>query len=95
MDGVRGLDRAWSTTLVPWGRVDVVTRRSLRDVLSGLWAAGLASAAAWPSTGRALPIALTAAGRSQLDRADGIVLDVDDRMTADLAPTTCAGSQRC
>ncbi|GAA4835549.1 hypothetical protein [Saccharopolyspora rosea] len=39
-----------------------------------------------PNIGRALPVALTEAGRSLLDQADGIVLDVDDRMTADLAP---------
>ncbi len=63
-----------------------VTRQSLRDVLAGLRAAGLATVAARPTAGRALPITLTEAGRSRLDRADRIVLDVERRMLADLPP---------
>ncbi|MFF3568489.1 MarR family winged helix-turn-helix transcriptional regulator [Nocardia jiangxiensis] len=63
-----------------------VTRQSLRDVLNGLQKAGLATVADQPSTGRARPVTLTESGRAQLDRADAIVLDIDNRMTADLAP---------
>ncbi|MGW1677970.1 MarR family winged helix-turn-helix transcriptional regulator [Saccharopolyspora sp. NPDC002376] len=63
-----------------------VTRQSLRDVLNGLRAAGLASVADRPTSGRARPVSLTDRGRALLDEANGIVLAVEDRMTADLAP---------
>ncbi|WP_214318381.1 MarR family winged helix-turn-helix transcriptional regulator [Nonomuraea sediminis] len=59
-----------------------VTRQSLRDVLAGLTAAGLASVASEPTTGRALPVRLTDEGRVLLERAERIVLDVDERMIA-------------
>lgn len=61
-----------------------VTRQSLRDVLAGLKAAGLASVAERPTSGRALPVTLTDQGESLLARADDIVLDVEDRMIADI-----------
>lgn len=57
-----------------------VTRQSLRDVLAGLTAAGLASVASEATTGRALPVRLTDEGRVLLERAERIVLDVDERM---------------
>ncbi|GHF53404.1 DNA-binding MarR family transcriptional regulator [Amycolatopsis bartoniae] len=63
-----------------------VTRQSLRDVLAGLRAAGLVNVASRPTSGRALPVTLTEDGRSLLVQAQEIVLDVDDRMTAGLAP---------
>jgi len=62
-----------------------VTRQSLRDVLTGLQTAGLVSVATRPTARRALPITLTDTGRSLLDQADSVVLDVEERMTADLA----------
>ncbi|WP_067884596.1 MarR family winged helix-turn-helix transcriptional regulator [Nocardia vaccinii] len=63
-----------------------VTRQSLRDVLSGLRKAGLVTVAEQPATGRSRPVTLTELGRSQLDRADAIVMDIDGRMTGDLPP---------
>ncbi len=63
-----------------------VTRQSLRDVLAGLRAAGLADVAERPTAGRARPVTLTPAGRAALARADRIVFRVDDRMTAGLSP---------
>jgi DNA-binding MarR family transcriptional regulator len=61
-----------------------VTRQSLGDVLAGLRAAGWAAVAARPTARRALPVTLTDAGRSLLGQADGIVLDVEQRMIATL-----------
>jgi len=61
-----------------------VTRQSLRDVLKGLTAAGLATVAARPTSGRALPVTITDAGRTLLDQADTIVLDVEARMNVGL-----------
>jgi DNA-binding MarR family transcriptional regulator len=63
-----------------------VTRQSLRDVLEGLSTAGLASVAAHPIAGRALPVTLTDAGQSLLDQAEEIVLDVEKRMITGLPP---------
>lgn len=37
-----------------------------------------------PSTGRSRPVTLTEYGRSQLNRADATVMDIDTRMTGDL-----------
>ncbi|NBE55083.1 MarR family winged helix-turn-helix transcriptional regulator [Streptomyces boluensis] len=65
-----------------------VTRQSLRGVLAGIQTAGLVSVAARPSTGRALPVTLTAEGRAVLDRADRVVLDVEERMIAGLPSDT-------
>ncbi len=62
-----------------------VTRQSLRDVLNGLRQAGLVTVADQPATGRSRPVTLTEAGRSQLNRADAIVMATDDRMTGDLS----------
>ncbi|WP_067676416.1 MarR family winged helix-turn-helix transcriptional regulator [Nocardia miyunensis] len=61
-----------------------VTRQSLRDVLNGLQKAGLATVADQPTTGRSRPVTLTESGRSQLNRADAIVMEMDTRMTEDL-----------
>jgi len=61
-----------------------VTRQSLRDVLTGLRAAGLADVATQPTERRALPVTLTDRGRSLLEQADAIVLDVERRMLGDL-----------
>jgi hypothetical protein len=58
-------------------------------VLAGLTRAGRASVATQPTAGRALPTTLTDAGQSLLTLADGIVLDVEKRMIADLPPTRC------
>ncbi|MGP3914994.1 MarR family winged helix-turn-helix transcriptional regulator [Nonomuraea sp. 10N515B] len=77
---LRALADAPGAPAAELARRTFVTRQSLRDVLSGLTAAGLASVAARPTTGRALPITLTAAGRTVLDQADAIVLDVEERL---------------
>ncbi len=61
-----------------------VTRQSLRDVLKGLTAAGLATVADRPTAGRALPVTITDTGRALLAEADAIVLAVDARMIAGL-----------
>lgn len=61
-----------------------VTRQSLHDVLNGLQARDLVTVATRPTSGRALPITLTDTGRTVLDRADDIVLGMDDRMLAGL-----------
>jgi DNA-binding MarR family transcriptional regulator len=44
------------------------------------------SVAARPAVGRALPVSLTDAGRSLLDRADAMVLAVEERMLSGLPP---------
>jgi DNA-binding MarR family transcriptional regulator len=67
-----------------------VTRQSLRDVLAGLRASGLVSVAERPTSGRALPVRLTDAGRELLERADDIVFGIDDRMTTGLSTADVA-----
>lgn len=81
---LRALADAPGAPAAELARRTFVTRQSLRDVLSGLTAAGLASVAARPTTGRAQPINLTEAGRALLDQADAIVLDVEERMLTGL-----------
>lgn len=81
---LRALADAPGAPAAELARRTFVTRQSLRDVLSGLTAAGLASVAARPATGRALPITLTEAGRALLDQADAIVLDVEEHMITGL-----------
>ena len=68
-----------------------VTRQSLRDVLGGLQKAGLASVATEPAARKTLPVTITDEGRRRLERAEGIVSDVEERMldgipAGDLAP---------
>ena len=97
---LRALADAPGAPAAELARRTFVTRQSLSDVLAGLTAAGLASVASRPATGRALPITLTADGRTLLDQADTIVLDVEKRMIAGMPPrevqhltallTTCA-----
>ncbi|MDA3646455.1 MarR family transcriptional regulator [Saccharopolyspora indica] len=82
---LRALADAPGAPAAELARRTFVTRQSLRDVLNGLQAAGLASVADQPTTGRARPVTLTERGRALLDEADGIVLDTDSRMTAGLA----------
>ncbi|MGP3955849.1 MarR family winged helix-turn-helix transcriptional regulator [Nonomuraea sp. 3N208] len=84
---LRALADAPGAPAAELARRTFVTRQSLRDVLSGLTAAGLASVAARPTTGRALPITLTEAGQTLLDQADTIVLDVEERMITGLPPS--------
>ncbi|MER7014507.1 MarR family transcriptional regulator [Saccharopolyspora sp. NPDC000359] len=83
---LRALADAPGAPAAELARRTFVTRQSLRDVLNGLQAAGLASVADHPTAGRAKPVTLTDRGRALLDEADGIVLDVDARMTSSLAP---------
>ncbi|MFI6600752.1 MarR family winged helix-turn-helix transcriptional regulator [Nonomuraea sp. NPDC050536] len=71
-----------------------VTRQSLRDVLGGLTAAGLASVAREATAGRALPVTLTDEGRALLERAEAIVLEVEERMIAGLPADELAGLLR-
>ena len=81
---LRALADAPGASAAELARRTFVTRQSLRDVLAGLTAANLTSVATRPTAGRALPITLSDAGRSLLNRADVIVLDAEDRMIADL-----------
>lgn len=83
---LRALADAPGAPAAELARRTFVTRQSLRDVLAGLTTAGLASIATRPTAGRALPITLTDAGQTLLDRADAIVLDVEERMIAGLPP---------
>lgn len=81
---LRALSDAPGAPAAELARRTFVTRQSLHDVLNGLQARGLVNVATQPTVGRALPITLADTGRSLLDQADGIVLDVDNRMLADL-----------
>jgi DNA-binding MarR family transcriptional regulator len=83
---LRALADAPGAPAAELARRTFVTRQSLRDVLAGLNAAGLVSVAAQPTAGRVLPVTLTDAGRSLLDQADSIVLDVEKRMLTSLPP---------
>jgi DNA-binding MarR family transcriptional regulator len=83
---LRALADAPGAPAAELARRTFVTRQSLRDVLAGLTAAGLVSVAARPAVGRALPVSLTDAGRSLLDRADAMVLAVEERMLSGLPP---------
>jgi DNA-binding MarR family transcriptional regulator len=84
---LRALADAPGAPAAELARRTFVTRQSLRDVLAGLTAAGLASVAARPTAGRALPTTLTEDGRALLDQADAIVLDVERRMIAGIPPS--------
>ncbi|MFD1543493.1 MarR family winged helix-turn-helix transcriptional regulator [Nonomuraea guangzhouensis] len=81
---LRALADAPGAPAAELARRTFVTRQSLRDVLSGLKEAGLASVAAQPSAGRALPVTLTDSGRGMLDQAERIVLEVESRMLSTL-----------
>ncbi|MDI3405014.1 MarR family winged helix-turn-helix transcriptional regulator [Streptomyces cavernicola] len=81
---LRALADAPGAPAAELARRTFVTRQSLRGVLAGIEAAGLVTVAAQATSGRALPVTLTAEGRALLDRADRIVLDVEERMIADL-----------
>ncbi|MDA3626790.1 MarR family transcriptional regulator [Saccharopolyspora sp. WRP15-2] len=83
---LRALADAPGAPAAELARRTFVTRQSLRDVLNGLRAAGLASVSDQPTSGRARPVSLTDRGRALLGEAHSIVLAVEDRMTADLAP---------
>ncbi|MEN3266370.1 MarR family transcriptional regulator [Pseudonocardia sp.] len=83
---LRALADAPGAPAAELARRTFVTRQSLRDVLAGLSTAGLATVAAKPIAGRALPVTLTEAGQSILDQADEIVLDVEKRMIMGLPP---------
>ncbi|GAA4613499.1 MULTISPECIES: MarR family winged helix-turn-helix transcriptional regulator [Saccharopolyspora] len=97
---LRALADAPGAPAAELARRTFVTRQSLRDVLHGLQAAGLVTVADRPATGRARPVSLTDRGRAVLEEANGVVLDVDDRMTSGIDPddvrklaallTTCA-----
>ncbi|MEU4227036.1 MarR family transcriptional regulator [Nonomuraea sp. NPDC026600] len=97
---LRALADAPGAPAAELARRTFVTRQSLRDVLTGLKEAGLASVAAQPSAGRALPVTLTDSGRLMLDQAESIVTEVEGRMLTTLPPgdvrqlatllTTCA-----
>jgi DNA-binding MarR family transcriptional regulator len=97
---LRALADAPGAPAAELARRTFVTRQSLRDVLTGLKEAGLASVAAQPSAGRALPVTLTDSGRLMLDQAERIVMEVESRMLITLPPgdvrqlatllTTCA-----
>lgn len=101
---LRALADAPGAPAAELARRTFVTRQSLRDVLAGLREAGLASVAAQPSAGRALPVTLTDSGRLMLDRAERIVMEVERRMLITLPPgderqlaallTTCAENLR-
>ncbi|KAA5828777.1 MarR family transcriptional regulator [Saccharopolyspora hirsuta] len=83
---LRALADAPGAPAAELARRTFVTRQSLRDVLNGLQAAGLASVAERATAGRARPVSLTDRGRALLDEADAIVFDVDARMTSGFAP---------
>lgn len=83
---LRALADAPGAPAAELARRTFVTRQSLRDVLSGLRDAGLASVAAQPSAGRALPVTLTDSGRLMLDQAERIVMEVESRMLTTLPP---------
>lgn len=78
---LRALSDAPGAPAAELARRTFVTRQSLRDVLAGLQRTGLAAVADRPATGRALPVTLTDTGRRTLERAEAIVLDVEERMT--------------
>ncbi|HVV13425.1 MarR family winged helix-turn-helix transcriptional regulator [Amycolatopsis sp.] len=77
---LRALADAPGAPAAELARRTFVTRQSLRDVLNGLRKAGLATVAERPTSGRALPVALTAEGQARLAEADRVVFDVDERM---------------
>ncbi|HWD04439.1 MAG TPA: MarR family transcriptional regulator [Amycolatopsis sp.] len=63
-----------------------VTRQSLRDVLGGLRAAGLVAVAEKATTGRVRPVTLTRAGTAQLENAEQVVFEAEERMLTGLSP---------
>ena len=83
---LRALADAPGAPAAELARRTFVTRQSIGDVLAGLRTAGLASVATRPTARRALPITLTDRGRSVLDEADAIVLDVELTMLDGLPP---------
>lgn len=83
---LRALADAPGAPAAELARRTFVTRQSLRDVLAGLREAGLASVAAQPSAGRALPVTLTDSGRLMLDQAERVVMAVESRMLTTLPP---------
>jgi DNA-binding MarR family transcriptional regulator len=83
---LRALADAPGAPAAELARRTFVTRQSLRDVLSGLRTAGLASVADRPTAGRSRPVTLTDHGRELLGQADEIVFEVERRMLAELSP---------
>ncbi|WP_182901654.1 MarR family winged helix-turn-helix transcriptional regulator [Microbispora sp. H10830] len=61
-----------------------VTRQSMNVLLRNLEDTGLVERPASAPQGRALPTTLTAEGRARLAAARGDVLEIEQRMTADL-----------
>jgi len=82
---LRALDDHPGASSAELARITFVTRQSLRDVLSGLRAAGLVTVAERATTGRALPVALTSSGRTKLRAADDLVTQVETAMLGDLS----------
>ena len=77
---LRALDDHPGASSAELARITFVTRQSLRDVLSGLRAAGLVSVAEQASTGRARPVALTPSGHAKLRAAEDLVTQVEEEM---------------
>ncbi len=73
-----------SASAAQLARLCFVTRQSLQDVLNGLRSDGLVDTAPGPSSGRAVPLTLTAPGRRRLAAAHRAVLAVDAAMVAEL-----------
>ncbi len=68
-------------------RATFVTRQSMNLVIHGLQQRGLLTRAAVAGHGRALPTALTAAGRAQLRAASVAIRTIEKRMLAPLTPS--------
>ncbi|MGW5717181.1 MarR family winged helix-turn-helix transcriptional regulator [Amycolatopsis sp. NPDC003865] len=82
---LRALEEHPGASSAELARITFVTRQSLRDVLGGLRSAGLVTVAEQASSGRARPVALTAAGRAKLHAADELITRVEEDMLGDLS----------
>jgi len=71
-----------------------VTRQSMNVMLQQLIDRGLVARPTQPDSGRALPSALTPAGKKALDAAQLLVNEVEARMLGGLTPTETAALSR-
>lgn len=82
---LRALDDHPGASSAELARITFVTRQSLRDVLGGLRSASLVTVAEQASSGRALPVTLTASGRAKLRAAEELITRAEEEMLGDLS----------
>ncbi|MFT4202214.1 MarR family winged helix-turn-helix transcriptional regulator [Gordonia sp. (in: high G+C Gram-positive bacteria)] len=83
---LEALRRAPGSSNADLARAVFVTRQSMNTLLRGLQDRGLVERAEKADGGRALPARLTIAGEAILDRASGLILELEDAMAGELGP---------